>query len=365
MRSNATQRVKTSTRITALIPTVIALSCASSVVSAGLFDALSKNTAATKTEAYNFSSDPASQKENYVDLSGGKHFGEIKKLAIMNYNIEFTAFKEASNSRSSSSWSQNSATGIETRTTTTHSEHKSRGLPMLDHEKLQAMVDKSYNGLAEQLKGMGIEIVSYETLKAMPEYQNFKDALHESPWVTETKDSNSIFVAPTGMPLYMDNLARATAMQGMAGMFHNTNYQEMKMIFALKDTALMSVNMVVDFATVQADKSFLSHKVDADLVHHLQAKNSSFRFMGYGQPNWIRADLKQHLVSDQKFWQESQEGESEKKQGLSALMGSFNKTEDKNYLFDMSAYYARSEDMMLALQRMFMSELAGYRKSAN
>lgn len=321
--------------------------------------------AASKTPPFNFTAPPAEQSESYIDISGGRNFSEIKKLAIINFNVEFTTFREASNSRSSSSWSQNSALGTETRTTTTRSEHKSRSLPQPDREKLQAMVDKAYVDLSNQLKGMGIELVPYETIKAMPEFENFKGAMHDSPWVTETKDSNSIFVSPTGMQLYMDNLARANFLQGISGMVSNTPYQEMKVIFALKDTALLSVNMVVDFATVGAEKGFLSSlssKVEADMVHHLQAKNSSFRFMGYGQPRNVFVSLEKHLVSDKKFWEEIAADKGEKKEGLGALMGAFNKTDNKEYLYSMDTYYGRSEDMMLAMQRMFMAELGKLRK---
>lgn len=180
---------------------------------------------------------------------------------------------------------------------------------------------------------------------------NFKGALHDSPWVTETKDSNSIFVAPTGMPLYMDNLARAKFLQGISGMVSNTPYQEMKLIFALKDTALLSVNMVVDFATVEGEKGFLSSlssKVNADMVHHLHAKNSSFRFMGYGQPRSVMVVLDKHLVSDKKFWSEPSDQKAD--------------AAEKLFLYDMDLYYSRSEDMMLAMQRMFMGELVKLRK---
>jgi len=311
---------------------------------------LAAPTPAIKTPPYNFAAEPATQSKDYVDISGGRNFNDVKKLAIMNFNIEFTTFREASKSRSSSSWSQNPA-GFETRTTTTTTQYKSRTLPIPEREKLQSIVDKAYNDLNAQLKALGIEIVPYATIKAMPEYENFKGAMHESPWVTETKDSNSIFMAPTGMPLYMDNMARANFLQGISGMVSNTPYQEMKVIFALKDTALLSVNMVVDFATVEGEKGFLSSlssKVNADMVHHLQAKNSSFRFMGYGQPRSVVVELEKHLVSDKKFWTAS---DSEKTD-----------SGEKTFLYDMDLYYSRSEDMMLAMQRMFMSDLAKLRK---
>lgn len=319
---------------------------------------------AAKTPPFNFSAEPATQSGAYVDISGGRNFKDIKKLAIMNFNVEFTTFREASNSRSSSSWSQNTAAGTETRSSTTRSEYKSRTLPLPDQAALQQVVDKAYADVHSQLQAMGIEMVPYDTIKAMPEYANFQGAMHASPWVTETKDSNSIFMAPTGMPLYMDNLERANFLQGIAGMVSNTAYQEMKVIFALKDTALLSVNMVVDFATVQAEKGFLSSlssKVNADMVHHLHAKNSSFRFMGYGQPRSVVVSLEKHVVSDKPFWKEVEGAKAEKKEGLGGLLGAFNKTEEKEYLFDMGTYYGRTQDMVLATQRMFISELAKLR----
>lgn len=358
-----------------LAPALLAASILSYAVAAGAA------TPAAKTPPFNFEAEPASQSNGYVDVSGGRNFGDIKKLAIMNFNIEFTTFREASNSRSSSSWSQN-ALGFETRTTSTTSEYKSRTLPLPERDKLQALVDKAYTDLTSQLSAMGIEIVPYATIKAMPEYENFKSAMHDSPWVTETKDSNSIFMAPTGMPLYMDNLERANFLQGISGMVSNTAYQEMKVIFALPDTALLSVNMVVDFATVEAEKGFLSSlssKVNADMVHHLQARNSSFRFMGYGQPRSVVVSLDKHLVSDKKFWsdaspekaagddksavaQTDQKSSKSEGVGLFGFIGGGSKGEEKVFLYDMGLYYSRSEDMMLAMQRMFVSELAKLKK---
>lgn len=336
--------------------------------------ALAGTPAAIKTPPYNFAADAASQAKDYVSVSGGRNFKDVKKLAIVNFNIEFTTFRDASNARTSTGWSQN-AFGGETRTTTTQSEYKSRTLPIPDRARLQAMVDKAHQELTEQLQAMGIEIVPYATIQAMPEFANFKGAMHASPWVTETKDSNSIFMAPTGMTLYMDNLARATFLQGISGMVSNTNYQEMKVVFALKDTHLLSVNMVVDFATVEAEKGFLSSlssKVNADMVHHLQAKQSSFRVMGYGQPRQIFVELDKHLVSDKKFWSEAapagdkakpeDEKGAKKGGGLFGAFGSANKNEEKPLLFDMDLYYGRSQDMMLAMERMFLVELGRLRK---
>lgn len=334
-----------------------------SMPTTGVAGLLGGDDAASKTVPFDFKSDPAPQAKSYVGVNNGKNFGGMKRLGIINFNVEFTTFKEASNSRSSSSWSQNSATGIETRSTTTRSEYKSRSLPMPDQPKLQALVDKAYQDLNAQLSALGIELVPYEQLKAMPEFGNFKHSLHTSPWVTETKDSESVFVSPTGMALYMDNLERANAMQGISAMFENTNYQEMKMIFAMKDTALLSVNMVVDFATVEAEKGFLSslsHQVKADMVHHLQAKNTFFRFMGYGQPNAVRVELKKHLVSDAKFWEDLPEAPAEKKEGFGALLGAFNKADSKEYLYNMNTYYDRTQEMLLATQKMFMSELSKF-----
>lgn len=340
---------------------LLVLACGLSTSSfAGLFGG---EDAASKTVPYDFKSAPASQAKVYVELNDGKNFSGIKRLGIINFNVEFTTFKEASNSRSSSSWSQNSATGVETRTTTTHSQYKSRALPMPDQAKLQAMVDNAYQDLNSQLKALGIELIPYEQMKAMPEFGNFKNSMHSSPWVTETKDSESVFVSPTGMTLYMDNLERANAMQGISAMFENTNYQEMKMIFAMKDTALLSVNMVVDFATVEAEKGFLSslsHQVNADMAHHLQAKNTFFRFMGYGQPNSVRVVLKKHLVSDAKFWDELPSAPTEKKEGFGALLGALSKSDDKEYMYNMDTYYDRTQEMLLAAQRMFMGELSKF-----
>jgi len=39
------------------------------------------------------------------------------------------------------------------------------------------------------------------------------------------------------------------------------------------------------------------------------------------------------------------------------LLGAFNKSDEKEYLYDMATYYGRTQDMMLATQNMFLAEL--------
>jgi hypothetical protein len=79
--------------------------------------------------------------------------------------------------------------------------------------------------------------------------------------------------------------------------------------------------------------------------------------MGFGQPRSVVAALDKHLVSDKKFWVEQASEPTEKKSGLGGFIGSFNKSDSKEYLYDMGIYYSRGEEMMIAVQRMFMNEL--------
>jgi hypothetical protein len=141
----------------------------------------------------------------------------------------------------------------------------------------------------KDIKKLGIEVVPFETLKATKNYANIKPAQHDSPWATDTKDTQSVFMAPTGMPLYLDNPERADFLKGLGFTFGtNTRMKEVMMVYDLKqEVHLVSVNMVVDFATVSSSgNSFSSYaaKTEATDVHHLHAGDTSYRFVSNTQP---------------------------------------------------------------------------------
>jgi hypothetical protein len=311
--------------------------------------ALAKDSA-ENVPPYDFTAGAATQAAQYVDLARGDKFSKIKKLGIVNFSVEFALYKSA--------W----AAGGSAHTTSDASKSIEKQLPTPDVNELQGVVDRLYAQVVEEFKAKGVEVVPFETLKATKNYEKLAPAQHESPWLTNTKDTQSVFMAPTGMKLYFDNPGRADLLKGLGFTFGtNTRMKEVMMVYDLKqEVNLLSVNMVVDFATVKGSGNTFSAyaaKVSGSDVHHLHAADTSFRFVSNTQPEFIVAKLKKPLVSDLSLWSNLTQTTTRDtvltNHGLAAQ-----KTAVAEGEFDMPLYYARSEAMMKEAARMFVQQLA-------
>jgi hypothetical protein len=235
------------------------------------------------------------------------------------------------------------------------------------------MVDQLYARTVQDFTAMGIEVLPFDKLKATKNFAELAPAQHASPWVTDTKDSQSVFVAPTGMPLYMDNPERADFMKGLGFTFGtNTRLKEVMLTFELdRQVHLLSVNMVVDFAAMKTSgRSFISYAAAGGAnLHHLHAGNTSYRFIGPGQPELLYARLKQPLVSDVRLIAETNVALGQtSSQTLSAggvtttttTTGTASGTRGAD-AFDLDTYYRCSADLLGAAREMFALELAKQR----
>ena len=244
---------------------------------------------------------------------------------------------------------------------------KSMKIPQPDVARLQQLVDKLYAQTAEDFASMGIEVVPFERLKATKNYAELAPAQHASPWLTDTKDSQSVFIAPTGMPLYMDNPNRADFLKGLGFTFGtNTRLKEIMMTYDLnQEVHLVSVNMVVDFAALKTSgSSFLSvASTRGANLHHLHANNTSYRFISTTQPELMFVKLKQPLVSDVRLIAETSTVKGQvSTQTFSATGMAVETTQKDSYnrgagQFDLDTYYRRSGDMLDASRQMFAEEL--------
>jgi hypothetical protein len=300
---------------------------------------------------YDFTMGAAAQSAQYVDLARGDKFSKIKKLGIVNFSVEFALYKSA--------W----AAGGSSQSTYDVSKSVEKVLPAPDVNELQGIVDRLYTRVVEEFKAQGVEVVPFETLKATKNYEKLAPAQHDSPWLTNTKDTQSVFMAPTGMKLYFDNPGRADLLKGLGFTFGtNTRMKEVMMVYDLgQEVNLLSVNMVVDFATVKGSgNTFSSYgaKVSGSDVHHLHAADTSFRFVSNTQPEFIVARLKKPLVSDLSLW--SNVAQTTTRDTVLTTGGGLaaRKTTVADGEFDMPLYYARSEAMMSEAARMFIHQLA-------
>jgi hypothetical protein len=239
-----------------------------------------------------------------------------------------------------------------------------RQIPAPDASALQALVDALYRRTQDDFTALGIEVIPFDVLKATRNYAELKPAQHDAPWLTSTVDSQSVFMAPSGMPLYLDNPARADALSAIGFSFGtNTRMKEVMMTYDLKqEVHLVSVNAVVDFATVSATGGYFSRaKASGDWLHHLHANNTSYRFVSTTQPELTVIRLKSPLVSDRSLWRDFQTA-TERSGGSDGTTTTTTTETTGGGLFDAPLYLERSRAMLDASRRMFTAEMRKMRQ---
>lgn len=319
-------------------------------------DAAFEEDTSNKFPPYQFAAPAASQSVRYVEAVRGSNFKNIKKIGIVNFSVEFALFKEVT-----------AMGGSQYQGGTARDATKSMKIPQPDVARLQQVVDKLYTQTAEDFAAMGIEVVPFERLKATKNYGELAPAQHASPWLTDTSDSQSVFIAPTGMPLYMDNPDRADFLKGLGFTFGtNTRMKEVMMTYDLnQEVHLVSVNMVVDFAALKTSgRSFLSvASTRGANLHHLHANDTSYRFVSTTQPELMVIKLKQPLVSDVRLVAETATVKGQTSTQTFNTTGMVVQTTQTDTSvrgvdqFDMETYYRRSGDMLDASRQMFAAEL--------
>jgi len=302
---------------------------------------------------FDFSAMPAAQAADYVEIARAANFKDVKKVGIVNFSVEFALFKEAS-----------AIGGAIGGTGSTSTAYVSMQIPPPDVARLQALVDRLYQAVQRDFADQGIEVLPFATLRDTKHFAELAPAQHASPWLTETKDSQSVFIAPTGMPLYLDNPERASVLQQLGFSFGtNTRLKEIMMTYDLKqEVHLLSVNMVVDFASLSASGPSRIFKASAGgaSLHHLHAGNTSYRFVSTTQPEFIVARLKKPLVSDRSLVADRSTHSA--RDGSSHAGGTTTTTTvTTTGSFDTATYYQRSEDMLNATRRMFAASLGAAR----
>lgn len=306
---------------------------------------------------YAFDRPANAQTARYVEGVRASNIKAVKKVGIVNFSVEFALFKEVQ-----------AAGGSSYQGGTTREAYKSMHIPAPDVARLQAIVDDLYRKTSADFTAMGIEVVPFERLQATKHFGELAPAQHASPWVTSTKDSQSVFVAPTGMPLYMDNPNRADFLKGLGFTFGtNTRMKEVMMTYDLnQEVHLVSVNMVVDFAAMKSSgRSWLSvAAVGGANLHHLHADNTSYRFISTTQPELLYVKLKEPLVSDRQLIAETNTQISQTSTQTHGNIGLATKTTGTQEMqrgagqFDLDTYYRRSADMLDAARQLFATELA-------
>ena len=126
-----------------------------------------------------------------------------------------------------------------------------------------------------------------------------------------------------------------------------------------QEVNLLSVNMVVDFATVSSSGNTFSaygSKAEATDVHHLHAGDTSYRFVSNTQPEFIVVKLKQPLVSDKVLIADVTRKTTNTDYGVDVAVES-TREQQTSGRFDLDTYYARSEEMMRTARGLFSTAL--------
>jgi len=302
--------------------------------------------------AYSFGTPAAEQSGRFVKASNLDTIGEVKKVGIVNFSVEFVVEREAT------------ARG------STKESTKVRSIPMPDTARMQAIVEDLYAKTVLDLGSLGLEIVPAATLKATKSYGEIKSDLHESPWATDTRGdveganagsnsgAKSIFVSPAGLPTFMDNPKRMsqTISTGLGAMFGTNIPLKLVMIgYDLnREVVLLSANWVVDFSIIKSSGRSLLNvaKVRAARIHHLQAQNSYFRFISAKGVVPLFA-LKEPLVSEKPIYSEASNVTSDVQDKLNGT----EVTVSSDMKFFEDVYYARSAEMLENSRQMFVAEI--------
>jgi len=284
--------------------------------------------------------DPAPRATEFVNVERGGNLRKVKRVGIVNFTVEFALSREIVTVREDPFGATVTTTRVKMQ------------IPQPDPATLQAIVDGLYADVQADLRGLGMELIPYEQLKATKAFGKLDDAMHASPWSTSMKDVHSVLLAPTGMSVYLDNIARADARKALGFTFGtNTRLHEIRMVNEMKDDAyLLSVNMVVDFKKVTEGKRTIT-AVDA---LHVVPEGTLYRFVSTTQPMLTLVELKAPVVSGATLWSSLSTSEEKPERGLGARRSS----SETVGVFDANAYVNETKAMFAAVRKMFTAQMA-------
>jgi hypothetical protein len=291
---------------------------------------------------FDFDAPAAGQSEEFVHVSGAGHLKGIKKLAIVNFTVEYTMSKKAQ--------------VIARRPGATASASAEVEIPDADPAILVQITDALYDRLVEDLKGAGIEMVPFETLKEEKRFQKLKGAQKESPWIAKVKDGVSVFVGARGRPVYLDNPDRADFLKGL-GMIFGTNTR-MHESFLANDIKghLLSVNAVIDFADLKEKGSLGEADIAINREQFLHAGNTRLRFVKLGQPDLAMISIKRGVLPDSNPYTDVKVGRWKRKFWQWNADNSVESTRETTYNFNPVVYYQNCQNLLLAANGMMMTE---------
>jgi hypothetical protein len=135
--------------------------------------------------------DPAQQAATFLKGSKLDALSGAKRVAISQFRVEFMVENSGKATSSSSAGWTSSSSEIT--------------LVGITDEMRQAITDRLYDRLVQELIDAGVEVVPYEMLSADEHYKSMERVFKRTQEPVGMQAGKSVFVAPHGMPYYMTN----------------------------------------------------------------------------------------------------------------------------------------------------------------
>ncbi len=179
--------------------------------------------------------DPAKAAAASVKTDRLNVLGSVKRVAITQFRVEFAVENSAkATSSGTGGWTASS------------SQVKLTGV---DDEVRQAIADKLYERLVQELAATGLEVIPYATVRETEGYKSIGPVLRTSREPLDMQTGKSVFIGAKGMPWYFSNDDRHVGLSTALGAFSTTQPQNLEpQIAKALDAAVLRVTMLVAFA---------------------------------------------------------------------------------------------------------------------
>ena len=142
--------------------------------------------------------DPAgdikAQAEKFVKVDNPEYLSAIKRVVITNYMVDFVSELKYTKSLSGLEAMIGAASDVSIK------------LVGSNNEQFQAITEKFYQQTVEQLKAQGIEVVSVEELKALPEFAELAaNGVTPVPSEQDAAAGKGLFFTAQGLPLQLSD----------------------------------------------------------------------------------------------------------------------------------------------------------------
>lgn len=221
--------------------------------------------------AYDLSKDPASQASEYVKSKNLEGLKGVKRVVIPVFQIEFAVENKTSAVGSGASVKA------------------SARLSGVDRPVFEEIANQFYDKVVADLKGLGLEVIPYGTLKENESYKSMERIFKTSPQLIKTMDGLSLFYSPEGLPIYFGgNLANNDRLGLGAALANASTVQPQNIepgIAKALDAAVLRVRVSVDIAKQHASGSMMGHSARADTKAQLglMADFTEFVFITPGE----------------------------------------------------------------------------------